>query len=98
MAKDERKIIDQRGVYQLMVGRSVRDSSLEGAANRYLVYNTVTQVFEEECWFAPQAYNYLEQLSAEWDARKDSEELEAAEEKTGKVAAVASLREKVYEH
>jgi hypothetical protein len=94
----KRRTIDTRGVYQLVVGPSVRDSSEDGAAVRYLLYNTITGVYEEECWFAPQAYNYLEQLSAEWDARHDSAELEAEEEAAGKVVSVGSLRAKSYEH
>lgn len=95
-----RRTIDTRGVYQLVIGPSVRSSGPEGEANRYLLYNTVTDVYEEECWFAPQAYNYLEQLSAEWDARMDSAKLEAEEEKAGKVVSVGSLRSKAsaYDH
>ncbi len=90
----EGNVIEQRGVYQLIVCPSVRKPDASG--NYYIVYNTVTDVVEEEVTYAPQAYNYLEQLSAEWDARKHSEELETAEA-DGKVSAVASLRQE-YEH
>lgn len=91
------EVMASRGVYEILIGMSVRDPDSQG--KRYLIYNTVTDVVEEECWFAPQAYNYLESLSAEWDARVDSAALEKAERETGKVAAVASLRaDKAYEH
>ena len=83
-------ILDTRGVYEIRVAPSVRNPELKG--NYYLIYNTVTDVVEEEVTYAPQAYSYLEQLSAEWDARVQSAELEELE-KDGDVAAVASLRE-----
>lgn len=91
-------VVETRGVYQILVGPSNREEGKH--ANMYLIYNTETNVVEEECWFAPQAYNYLEQLSAEWDARIHSAQLEAEEEKAGKVVSVGSLRSKAdeYEH
>jgi len=83
-------VLKEMGVYRLIVGESVRDPEMKG--NVYIIYNKETDVVEEEVTYAPQAFNYLEQLSAEWDARIHSEELEAAEA-DGNVAAVASLRD-----
>lgn len=88
-------VIETKGVYQLIVGKSIRNP--EKVGNFYLIYNKETDVVEEECTYAPQAFAYMEQLSAEWDARVDANALAKAEA-NGSVKVVASLRKPGYDH
>jgi len=93
---EDYKTLHTVGVYDLLVGRSLREPDRVG--NIYLIYNSETDVVEEEVTYAPQAYNYVEQLAAEWDARIQSAELEE-EEADGKVKSIGSLRKTgAYEH
>ena len=60
-----KKVIDTKGDYELVLGSSTEDGNL-----CYLLVNLETGVIEVETRILPQAYKYLEDLSAGLDAMK----------------------------